>query len=99
MNPKLPTDDDTNLFFDDVAAKLVSDLGYDEATATALAREYYMSFTNADYCRRIGVAVQDEEFFFHEGVGGVALRIHYYLTLKGDPKPRSYIKWRAANNG
>lgn len=80
-------------------ARLVSDLGYDQAAADALAREYFTRFTDSGYCHQIGIPVQDEEFFFHEGAAGVALRGHYYLVLKGDPKPRSFIEWRAANDG
>lgn len=99
MEPKLPTDDDTNLFFDDVASKLESDLNYSHEKASALAREYYLNFTDKEYCEKIGVGVHDDDFFFHEGVGGVVLRIYYYLELKEDPDPVKFKEWRASRRG
>lgn len=98
MDPKLPTDEDTNLFFDDIVSKLISDLDYSYEEASKITRDYYQKFTNVDYCRSIGVPVQDDDFFFHEGVGGMALRIHYYLKLNEDPNPRKFIDWRASRH-
>jgi hypothetical protein len=96
MEPKLPTDEDTNLFFDDVVAKLETDIGFSHAKASALAREFYLSFTNEEYCKNIGVGLHDDDLFFHEGVGGVALKIYYYLELQRDPDPVKFKEWRAS---
>ncbi len=92
---ELPTDQDTNMFFEDVVLKLKDELGYSQEEAYELTREYYLNFTNEMFCKNIGVPVQEDDFFFHEGVGGVALRIHYYLKLKNDPSPRKFVDWRA----
>jgi hypothetical protein len=94
MEPPLPTDEDTNLFFDKVIALLERDGSYSHDEACALTREYYEKFRDERYCQSINIPVQDDDFFFHEGYGGMARRIHYYLGLKGDPDPRKFIEWR-----
>lgn len=95
MEPKLPTDEDTNRFFSHVIDWLEESGKYSQAEACELVREYYQKFRDPQYCQSINVGVQDDDFFFHEGVGGMARRIHYYLTLKGDPHPQSFIEWRS----
>jgi len=96
MEPKLPTDEDTNMFFDDVISRLESDMGYSYSEACEMVRDYYDKFTDEGYCEKIGIPSQDDDFFFHEGVGGMALRIHYYLKLKEDPSPSKFIEWRSS---
>jgi hypothetical protein len=95
MNPPLPTDEDTNALFDDIVGWMAGRLGYCAADAEALAYRYYMLFRDDAYCRGIGVPAQDDDFFFHEGIGGMGLRIHYYLGLGGEPDPHAFIAWRA----
>ena len=95
MEPMLPADADVNRFFDRVVAEMQSRLGYTEQAAAALVHEYYTRFRDPEFCRQIHVAVQDDDFFFHEGVGGMALRVHYYLGLKLNPDRMSFIRWRA----
>ena len=92
MDPGLSTDDDTNQLFEDVVEELKAK--YPQYTAEALVREYYEKFTNADFCRSIGIPQQNDDFFHHESVGGMTLRVYYYLCLKGDPSPHRYIEWR-----
>ncbi|MEN8446310.1 MAG: hypothetical protein ABG776_15015 [Cyanobacteria bacterium J06555_13] len=94
MDPQLPTDADTNRFFSHVIDRLESSGVYSQQEACDLVREYYQKFRDPQYCQSIKIATQDDDFFFHEGVGGMARRIHYYLTLKGDPNPQSFVKWR-----
>lgn len=92
----LPTDEDTIQLFDDVIARLSQDTDeYTFEEACSLVESYYRHFTDAAFCARLGVSVQDEDFFHHEGAAGLALRVHYYLKLQGDPNPRAFIAWRA----
>jgi hypothetical protein len=90
----LPTDADTNRLFDQVVEELQARFRYSAGAAAALAREYYMRFRDPQFCESIGVPVQDDDFFFHEAAGGMALRVHYYLGIKEDPNPSRYIEWR-----
>ncbi len=94
MDPKLPTDDDTNHLFDQIAAHLNEYLMYSYSDAVALAREYYACFCDTEYCSKLHIPVQDDEFFHHESAGEMALRVHYYLGLRLDADPHKYIEWR-----
>jgi hypothetical protein len=94
MEPRLPTDEDTNRFFDMVVTRLIQDFGYTSEEASSMVHSYYRSFRDEAYCKTINVPVQDDDYFFHESETGMALRIHYYLGLKADPDPRSFLKWR-----
>lgn len=90
----LPTDEDTNVYFEHVVKVLCDIFKYSHGAAVALTREYYRLFTDKAYCDSIGIPMQDDDFFFHEAAYGMALRIHYYLTLKQDPNPMKYIDFR-----
>lgn len=98
MDPMLPTDADVNKLFDQVVTDLQARFGYTAQAASALVREYYTLFRDPQYCKGIGVPVQDDDFFFHEAAGGMALRVHYYLGLKENPDPGKFIDWRADYN-
>ena len=94
----LPTEDeDLITSYGDSVALLMSEFGHPFWPAVALARQYFVKFTDEGYCRSIGIPTQDEEFFWHEGAG-MAARIHYYLALGGDPDPHRFIDWRADRN-
>lgn len=95
---KLPTDEETNKLFDSVMARLVEDCDCSESEANALIHEYYHNFRDEEYCRKINIPVQDDDFFFHEAAGGMALRIYYYLVLKGNPDPQNFLEWRSRPN-
>jgi hypothetical protein len=94
IEPPLSTDPDVNELFDSVTRHLQAAFGYSAERASALAREYYRCFQDPAFCKSLGVGVQDEDFFFHEAALGVALRIQYYLGLKGDPAERKFLEWR-----
>ena len=95
----LPTDDDTIQLFDDVVARLHQDTDeYTFEEACSLVEGYYRRFTDAAVCARLGVPVQNDDFFHQEGAAGVALRVHYYLKLQGNPDPRAFIEWRAGRS-
>ena len=98
MEPMLPADADVNMFFDRVVKDLQERFGYTAQVATDLVRDYYTLFRDPQYCAGIHIPVQDDDFFFHEAAGGMSLRIHYYLVLKGDPDPGKFIDWRADYN-
>jgi len=97
MDPILPTDDDTNHLFDKVVAILREHFGHSDAEAVRLVREYYRQFSDAAFCRELGIPVQNDDFFHHEAPGGMAWRIQYYLVLKGNPDPHAFIEWRATH--
>ncbi|HWV15049.1 MAG TPA: hypothetical protein VN030_06415 [Cellvibrio sp.] len=95
----LPTDEDTNIFFNTVLSLLQKECNYSYEESCSLIQEYYINFTNSEYCQKLGIPVQDDDFFFHEGAGGMALRIHYYLGLKANPEPEQFIEWRSNTHG
>ncbi|KRB07971.1 hypothetical protein [Lysobacter sp. Root690] len=94
---QIADDEATNQLLD----KIVAALGecYSKTEAESFVRGYYLKFTTPAYCKSIGVPVQDDDFFFHEDIPGMALRIHYYLGLGGDPAPEKFIEWRSARRG
>lgn len=95
MKLNLPTDAETNQLFEDVAAKLCSNFGYTAARAAELIRDYYAKFRDEGYCDQINIPTQDDDFFFHEGVWGMAMRVHYYIGLNENPNPIAFIEWRS----
>lgn len=95
MDPKLPTDEDTNDLFDDVVRRLEETGLYTAEKATKLVHEYYRKFTDKAYCGTIGIPVQNDDFFHHESGPEMARRVHYFLTLKGDPNHMAYVSWRS----
>jgi hypothetical protein len=92
---RVSSDEDVNCFFGEVANDLTETFGYSATEAAEMAASYYAQFTSDEFCRSIGIPLQDDEFFFHEAAGGVALRAHYYLGIKGNPDPGAFIEWRA----
>lgn len=94
MNPELPTDEETNDYFCTVMSWLRTYFGYSESEACKLVQKYYSKFRDRKYCEKIGIPVQNDNFFWHQGAGDIALRIHYYLVLQGDPEPMKFIDWR-----
>jgi hypothetical protein len=93
----LPTDENFIKWYGDNVNDLMFEFGHSFWSAVALAREYYEKFTDESYCRSIGIPVQSDELFWHEGLG-MAARIHYYLALGADPDPTRFIDWRAERN-
>ena len=98
MDPPLTNDEDLEALFDRMVVELREEFDYSAESAEATIREYYRLFRDPEYCKSIGVVVHDAEFFFHETAGGMALRIHYYMTVKADPDPGAFIEWRAQYN-
>lgn len=94
----LPVDEDLILHFSGNVDALMSTFGHSLDVALQLARDYYFKFTDSTFCKSIGVATQDDDFFWHEG-NGLFLRMHYYLAMRGDPNPRKFIEWRSSARG
>ena len=94
MEPMLPADADVNQLFDRVVTEMQARFGYTAQAASALVHEYYTRFRDPQYCNEIHIPVQDDDFFFHEAAGGMALRVHYYLGLQENPEPMKFIDWR-----
>src|SRR5215471_17442403 len=89
----LTTDADMILLFDQAIAHLVQDTDeYSFAEACRLAETFYRQATDAVLCKELGVPLHTDESFHHEGPSQLALRIHYYLKLRGDPK--KFSEWR-----
>ena len=85
---------DQDWMFDRIVSNLQSLFAYGPAEAAALTRRYYDLFRDASYCDSIGVGVQDDDYFNHEAPMGMAMRVHYYLGINGDPAPQNYLRWR-----
>ena len=88
----LAADEETNRLLSEIT-RLLCDR-YSVTEAESLVRDYYIKFTDPSYCESIGIPAQDDDFFFHEGALGMALRILYYLGLRGNPDPEAFIEWR-----
>jgi hypothetical protein len=95
VEPMLSADAAVNQLFDRAMTEMQARFGYTAQAASALVREYYTRFRDPQYCDGIHIPVQDDDFFFHEGAGGMALRVHYYLGLEENPEPMKFIDWRA----
>jgi len=87
-------DEDVNRLFDRIIEELEERLNYSPEDALSLATDYYKKFTNESFCSSLGIPVQNADDFFHEGPPGMALRIHYQLTLKGNPESMEFLEWR-----
>jgi len=93
----LSTDEDVVAYLDQVVSAFQVMSGTSFAEASNLVENYYRKFTDEGFCKGIGIPVQDDDFFFHEAPGGMALRIYYYLVLKEDPDPWKFVQWRATH--
>ena len=80
--------------FDRIVSNLQSLFDYSSQKAVELTSEYYLLFRDKSFCDSVGIGVQDEDYFAHEAPMGMALRIHYYLGLKGDFDPQKFLQWR-----
>jgi len=87
-------DEDVNDLFRLAALELQVAFGHSPTDACALAKEYYTRFQDAQFCKSLGLAVHDDDSFFHESSYGIALKAHYYFVLKGSPDPYDFILWR-----
>ena len=93
----LPTDEDTNRYFKDIANILVEELNISLEEAASYIMKYYENFTNPEFCKSINIPVQNDDFFWHESERGMALRIVYYTVKEHDPDPRAFIEWRSGS--
>jgi hypothetical protein len=84
-------DDDSDLLY---GTKHLEEVGYTQEEARQAILEYKRKFMNEEFCASVGIMPQLNEFIGHEGPLGMATLIHYYITLKGDPKPDKMVDWR-----
>jgi hypothetical protein len=94
MGKEIFIDSEVIRLFDRICSNMMLLFGYSEASARSLIIEYHQLFTDKSYCETLGIGVQDDDFFFHEAPMGMALRIHYFLGLKGNPSQSSFLEWR-----
>lgn len=95
MEPRLPTDDVTNDYFDHVAFRLRDTFGYTAEQSNSMIHEYYTLAKNPEYCAKVRLPIWSDEDFQHEGDLNVALRIHFHLVLKPEKRDHaSFIIWR-----
>lgn len=95
MRRSISADADMNHFLSLVISQVGEYFSISEDEAEELVRKYYFLFLDKSFCDEIGIPVQDDDFLFHEGVGGVALRVYYYIFLKGNPDPYEFLRWQA----
>lgn len=93
MNIGIASCDEMNTFLAQVVVALCE--VYAVEVAEHLVQDYYVKYTDPVYCKSIGIPCQDDDFMFHEGVRGMALRVNYYLGIAGDPDPHRFIEWRS----
>ncbi|QWT21491.1 hypothetical protein KPL74_05670 [Bacillus sp. NP157] len=86
--------EESDWLFNRIVSNLQSLFGHSSDAAVALAMDYYRLFQDQTFCESIGISAQDKDFFEHEAPMGMAVRIHYYLALKGDPDPQKFLFWR-----
>lgn len=91
----LSTDKNINDLFGKVVSDMRAAFGYSGLVAESLVHEYYFRFQDPAYCGSIGIPVQNDDFFFHEGLG-MSFRVHYYLALKRNPDPHAFVEWRSS---
>ncbi|CAJ0730480.1 hypothetical protein ACUXIW_003869 [Ralstonia pickettii] len=94
MRQKISSDSEVNRLFERACTNMQSLFGYSEAAAWSLLAEYHRLFTDKSYCEELGIGVQDDDFFFHEAPMGMALRVHYFVGLKGTPSQSDFLDWR-----
>ena len=75
MTRDIYPDDDTELLFEETSVVLQEWFHYSKELSSVYSLRYYLLFTSELYCNRMQIAVQDIDFFHHEGPIGLALRI------------------------
>lgn len=91
----MSSDPDVDHLFERICSEMRFLFGYREQDARSLMADYVRLFTDESCCERLGRGVQDVDFFFHEAPMGMAMRIHYFLGLKGSPAENDFVNWRA----
>jgi hypothetical protein len=91
-HPVFDPDDDNDLLHGTRELEL---LGYSEAEARQAILDYKHKFMSEEFCEAVGIPPQLNEFVGHEGPIEMAMLIHYYIGLRGDPNPQKVQDWRA----
>lgn len=69
-------------------------LGHSKQESERMIEDYKREFMDEEFCKSIGRPVHSDEFLGHEGPAAIAIMIHYYIGLRGDPDWNSYLDWR-----
>jgi hypothetical protein len=80
------TDEVTKLLLENTVYFLQRYFGYSENKAIGLVNRYHKEWEPVH---------KNDDFYHHEGAFYVAVRIHYFMTLKGDED--EFFKWRREN--
>ncbi|WNJ95666.1 hypothetical protein RND59_00650 [Vibrio ruber] len=94
MKLRVSSNDDEVFLFERVVKHLQLSYGYPHDEAIVLINEYYLKFTDKDYCDKYDISVQTMDFFGHIEARGMADRVHYYQGLKHEPDEAEFIKWQ-----
>ena len=93
----LPTDEETNLLFYEIARKLTSEIKISLKAAIDYSEKFYKKFTDKAYCEKLGVEPFDDDFF-HQEFYGLLFYITYFIIDKQDPDLKKFHKWRLENH-
>ncbi len=89
----LPTEEDTNLLFYEIARRLSSEIEISLRTAIDYTEKFYQKFTNKEYCELLGVKPFDDDFFHHECFG-LLFYISYFIIDEKDLDLEKFRLWR-----
>lgn len=94
MGLPVSDDEDLNDFLEDVVSLLNRYFDWPLLSAELLVRDYFSKLQDPEYCSAHGFVMHDHDYYFHECTGGMAVRMHYHLGMKGDPTSREFLEWR-----
>ena len=92
----LPTNDETNELFYEVAKKLMSETNISVKEALDYTEEFYLKFTNKEYCEIIGTSIKDDDFF-HGELFQLLFYISYFIIDKKEPNMEKFQEWYFKN--
>ena len=92
----LPTDDDTNLLFYDIAKKLRNELDITIKEAIGYTEDFYSKFTDKEFCDSLGVEPFDDDFFHHEYFR-LLFYISYFIIKKKEKNLEKFREWYFEN--
>lgn len=92
----LETDYETNELFYEVARKLRSELNLTIKESLDYSEEFYLKFTNKEYCTSIGIKPCDNDFFHYECFH-LLFYISYFIINKKEPDINRFREWYFEN--
>jgi hypothetical protein len=92
----LPTDENTNELFYQIAQKLSYELSIEIKKAIEYTEDFYLKFINEKYCKSIGTNPKDDDFFHHEYFG-LLFYIKYFIIDKKEQNIDKFYDWYFKN--